>query len=219
MNKKVVSLITARGGSKGIPKKNILNIKGKPLISYTIQESLKSNVNETWVSTEDKEIAKISKKFGAQIIERPSELSNDIIMPDASLVHFAQNYDFDVLVFIQPTSPLLNFKYINLGLEMMDKYDSIFSAYREHWLPRWRRENILGTSVSVPVDWDISNRPRRQDMEELFVENGAFYITTKDNILESNLRYSKNIGIVEMPYYTSFQVDSNDDLEIIKKLL
>jgi CMP-N-acetylneuraminic acid synthetase len=219
LNKKVVSLITARGGSKGIPKKNILNIKGKPLISYTIQESLKSNVNETWVSTEDKEIAKISKKFGAQIIERPSELSNDIIMPDASLVHFAQNYDFDVLVFIQPTSPLLNFKYINLGLEMMDKYDSVFSAYGEHWLPRWRRENILGTSVSVPVDWDISNRPRRQDMEELFVENGAFYITTKDNILESNLRYSKNIGIVEMPYYTSFQVDSNDDLEIIKKLL
>ena len=219
MNKKIVSLITARGGSKGIPKKNILNIKGKPLISYTIEESLKSNVNETWVSTEDKEIAEVSKKFGAQIIDRPCELSNDIIMPDASLVHFAQNYDFDILVFIQPTSPLLNFKYINLGLGMMDKYNSVFSAYKEHWLPRWSRENILGTSISNPVNWDINNRPRRQDMEELFVENGAFYITTKNNILESNLRYSKNIGIVEMPHHKSFQVDSIDDLEIVKKLL
>ena len=72
---------------------------------------------------------------------------------------------------------------------MMDKYNSVFSAYKEHWLPRWSRENILGTSISNPVNWDINNRPRRQDMEELFVENGAFYITTKNNILESNLRY------------------------------
>jgi N-acylneuraminate cytidylyltransferase len=133
-------------------------------------------------------------------------------MPDAALVHFAKNYEFDILVFIQPTSPLLKSKYINMGLKMLNKYDSVFSAYKEHWQPRWTKD-------SQPYEWDINKRPRRQDKQELYVENGAFYITTKENLLESKLRYSKNIGIVEMPYYESFQVDNKDDLQLIKKLL
>tara|TARA_R110002020_G_scaffold172739_1_gene363108 strand:+ start:6512 stop:7150 length:639 start_codon:yes stop_codon:yes gene_type:complete len=212
LNKKIVSLITARGGSKGIPKKNIINIKGSPLISYTIKESIKSKVHETWVSTEDKEIKNISEKYGAKVITRPNELSNDIIMPDAALVHFAENYEFDILVFIQPTSPLLDSKYINQGLNMLKSYDSVFSAYKEHWQPRWTKNN-------QPYEWDINERPRRQDKQELYVENGAFYITTKNNLLDSKLRYSKNIGIVEMPYYKSFQIDNEDDLQLITKLL
>ena len=228
MNKKIVSLITARGGSKGIPRKNIIDVNGHPLISYTIKKSQESKVHETWVSTEDNTIQEISKSYGARVINRPNKLSNDVIMPDAALVHFAENYEFDILVFIQPTSPLLDSKYINLGLDMLKKYDSVFSAYKEHWYPRW-------TKQFKPNNWDISNRPRnagvgwnqgdnnkrprRQDKQELYVENGAFYITTKENLLESQLRYSKNIGIVEMPYYESFQIDSENDLQLIKKLL
>ena len=210
MNKKIVSLITARGGSKGIPKKNIINVNGHPLISYTIKKSQESKVHETWVSTEDNKIKEISKNYGAKVIDRPHEFSNDIIMPDAALVHFAKNYEFDILVFIQPTSPLLDSKYINKGLNMLKKYDSVFSAYKEHWQPRWTKD-------FQPHEWDINKRPRRQDKQELFVENGAFYITTKENLLESKLRYSKNIGIVEMPYYESFQIDNRDDLQLIKK--
>jgi N-acylneuraminate cytidylyltransferase len=212
LSKKIVSLITARGGSKGIPNKNILNIGEKPLIQYTINVSQNSKVSETWVSTEDRQIKDVSEKCGAKVITRPKELSNDIIMPDAALVHFAKNYEFDILVFIQPTSPLLKSKYINMGLKMLNKYDSVFSAYKEHWQPRWTKD-------SQPYEWDINKRPRRQDKQELYVENGAFYITTKENLLESKLRYSKNIGIVEMPYYESFQVDNKDDLQLIKKLL
>ena len=212
MNKKIVSLITARGGSKGIPKKNIININGHPLISYTIKKSQESKVHETWVSTEDNKIKEISKNYGAKVIDRPHKFSNDIIMPDAALVHFAKNYEFDILVFIQPTSPLLDSKYIDKGLNMLEKYDSVFSAYKEHWQPRWTKD-------SQPYEWNINKRPRRQDKQELFVENGAFYITTKENLLESKLRYSKNIGIVEMPYYESFQIDTKDDLKLIKKLL
>tara|TARA_R110002012_G_scaffold200230_1_gene369210 strand:- start:386 stop:1024 length:639 start_codon:yes stop_codon:yes gene_type:complete len=212
LNKKIVSLITARGGSKGIPKKNIININGHPLISYTIKKSQESKVHETWVSTEDNKIKEISKNYGAKVIDRPHKFSNDIIMPDAALVHFAKNYEFDILVFIQPTSPLLDSKYIDKGLNMLEKYDSVFSAYKEHWQPRWTKD-------SQPYEWNINKRPRRQDKQELFVENGAFYITTKENLLESKLRYSKNIGIVEMPYYESFQIDTKDDLKLIKKLL
>lgn len=208
----IVSVITARCGSKGIPRKNIINIKGTPLIYYTIKASLNSKVNETWVSTDCEDIAEEATKYGANVLWRPKELADDIIMPDASLVHFADNVDFDTLVFIQPTSPLLESKYINQGINMMGEYDSVFSAYKEHWYPRW-------SSNGVPSNWDINCRPRRQDVQAQFVENGAFYITTKKGLIESKLRYSGKIGIVEMPLYKSFQVDSPDDLELIKKII
>ena len=134
---KIVSLITARGNSKGIPYKNIKDINGKPLISYSITESLKSDVNETWVSTEDKTIKNFSLGYGAKVIDRPKELADYISMPDDSLLHFANQNDFDVMVFIQPTSPMIKSKYINEILleianqqsERKKKYPILFSKY------------------------------------------------------------------------------------------
>ena len=96
--------------------KNIKDINGKPLISYSIIESLKSDVDETWVSTEDRTIKNYSLGYGARVIDRPKELADDISMPDDSLLHFTDQNDFDVLVFIQPTSPMIKSKYINEGI-------------------------------------------------------------------------------------------------------
>ena len=87
---KIVSLITARGGSKGIPLKNLVDVNGKPLIYYSINASLQSSVDETWVTTDSKEIADVSKKYEAKVLMRPDQLANDIIMPDDSLIHFLQ---------------------------------------------------------------------------------------------------------------------------------
>jgi len=216
---KIVSVILARGGSKGIPKKNIIDIDGKPLIAYTIQSSINSKVSETWVSTDDKDIAAEAENYGAKVLWRPAELSTDTSTSESALLHFADNVNFDMLVFIQPTSPLLLPEDINSGLELMNKNDSVFSAYKEHWYPRWSKENILGTEISTTVNWNIKDRPRRQDIGEKYVENGAFYITTRKNLLQSGLRYSKNIGIFEMPFYRSFQVDTQEDLMIITDLL
>ena len=80
-------------------------------------------------------------------------------------------------------------------------------------------ENILGIQVVHPLEWDPSHRPRRQDVEETYVENGAFYITTRKKLLTSKIRYSGTTAIVEMPLEKSFQVDTYDDLELIKKLI
>ena len=212
MNKKIVSVILARGGSKGIPRKNIINLGNKPLINWTINSSLKSNVSETWVSTEDKEIAKVAKDAGAKILNRPSNLATDISSSEDSLLHFAKNVDFDILVFIQPTSPLLNYHDINKGLFMMKNYDSVFSVYKEHWVPKWTKDGKT-------YNFNKLYRPRRQDKESLYIENGAFYITTKENLLKSKLRYSGIIGMVEMPLWRSFQVDTFDDLTLINKLI
>ena len=134
---KTVALILARGGSKEVPKKNIRLLSGEPLISYCINTAKYSNVNEIWVSTDNKTIKGISTGLGAKVIDRPDEFATDESPSEDALLHFAENIDFDVLVFIQPTSPLLRPSYINEGLEKIKEYDSVFSVYKEHWLPRW----------------------------------------------------------------------------------
>lgn len=209
---KVVSLLPARGGSKGIPNKNIVPLDGRPLIHYAIQASIKSLSQETWVSTDSEEIKRVSIECGAKVIERPSEISKDYSQSEEALLHFCDNVDFDILVFIQPTSPLIEHSYIDSGIKMMDEYDSVFSVYKEHWVPRWTKD-------VCPDGWGIDNRPMRQQMEEKYVENGAFYITKKSNLVKSKLRYSGNIGFVEMPLYKSFQVDTEEDFTLIGKML
>ncbi|MBI44841.1 MAG: acylneuraminate cytidylyltransferase [Candidatus Marinimicrobia bacterium] len=211
---KIVSVILARGGSKGIPNKNIMLIKNKPLIQYSIQASLCSNVDETWVSTDSLEIKNIALDCGAQVLDRPSNLATDTASSEAALLHFSQNIDFDILVFLQPTSPLVLFKDINIGLDLMKEhhYDSLFSVYKEHWIPRW--------SLNLkPYNWDMKKRPMRQEKDELLVENGALYISTREHLLKTKLRYGGKMGYIEMPLYRSFQIDTYDDIELIKKLL
>jgi len=211
---KTVALILARGGSKGIPNKNIVQLKGRPLLSYAINAANKSMCDETWVSTDSSEIKKIAKSFNVKVLDRPVDISNDFSKSEEALKHFSENVDFDILIFIQPTSPLLNKSDINKGLEAIknNNYDSVFSVYKEHWIPQW-------TTDIKPVNWDIDNRPMRQEKENKYVENGAFYITTKQQFNNSYRRYGGNIGIIEMPHSRSFQIDTLDDLKLIEKLL
>lgn len=211
---KIISVITARGGSKGVPRKNIIDVNGKPLIWYSINASLNSNVNETWVSTEDSEIKQISIDCGAQVIDRPVELANDVIMPDAALIHASSKINFDILVFIQPCAVLINPRFINEGINKIvnEGYDSSFAVVRQSWMPTW--------DLNVnPINWDVNSRPRRQDKSEWYKEAGMFYVTTRKQLLTTNLRYGGNIGVVEIPLKDSFQVDSKEELEILRKLL
>ena len=209
----IVSIILARGGSKGIPDKNIIDLNGRPLIYYSINAAQNAEISEVWVSTDSKKIAMVAKQYGAKILDRPKTLATDISSSEDALNHFSQNIDFDIMVFIQPTSPLLYSADIVKGLDLIKQgnYDSIFSVYKEHWIPRWDL-NIK------PINWSTTNRPRRQDVDEKYVENGAFYITTKEQFLNSGIRYGGRIGVVEMPMQRSFQVDTYKDLDIIKKL-
>ena len=95
---------------------------------------------------------------------------------------------------------------------MMNEHDSVFSVTKNHWIPRW-------TMDVKPYKWDIKNRPMRQDKPETYLENGAFYITKKKSLLDSKLRYSGNIGVVEMPLRRSFQIDTLEDLKLVEKIL
>ena len=210
MNMKTI--ILARGGSKGIPRKNIIEINGKPLIQYTIEAAKASKANDVYVSTDCSAIMLESQKHRANVIKRPPNISGDNSKSEEALLHFAKTISFDILVFIQPTSPLLLPEDIDKGIDMMREYDSVFSAYKEHWMPRW-------TLGGKPDSWEVESRPMRQDRTEKWVENGAVYITKRECLEKSGLRYSGNIGVLEMPQSRSFQVDTTEDLELIKKCL
>ena len=210
---KSIALILARGGSKGIPNKNIQLLGGEPLIAYTINAAKYSDVDEVWVSTDSSNIKTIAKKFGAKVIERPEEFAKDNSPNEESLLHFCDNVDFDILVSIQPTSPLLSPKYINESLERIKEgYDSAFTAYREHWYPRW-------TLDVQPIGFRNEKRPRRQDRNEVYVENGAAYTTTKKSLITNKTRVSGKIAVVEMPFADSVQIDTYDDMKFVERLL
>ena len=212
--KGVVALILARGGSKEIPRKNLIDINGLPLISYVIAAAKNSLAYDVWVSTDDDEIGQIANSYGAKVIARPPEISQDNSKSEDALLHFSSIIDFNYLLFIQTTSPLVNSDDLDRGIELIqsNQFDSVFSVTPEHWTGRWNLD-------LTPDGWDPQLRPRRQDMPIKYIENGAFYITRRESLLQSRLRFSGRLGVVEMPLERSFQLDSVDDLSLLRKLL
>jgi len=217
---KVVSLIPARGGSKSIPMKNIAWLNDRYLISYVLQSSLKSKVEETWVSTDntDIKIVCLEEDIEVRVLDRLLELAQDNSSTEDVMMHFAEHVGFDTIVLIQPTSPMVTAEQIDEGLTMFEcgEYDSLFSAVRTDDILIWED---IGFDVR-PLNYDPLNRGQRQTrVNDYFVETGGFYITSRDQLLETCCRVSGKIGIVEVPFWTSFQVDTMEDLEGIERLM
>ena len=206
---KIVSLIPARKGSKGIKNKNLVDLCGNPLIYYSIHASKNSLVQETWVSSDSDEILNVSKNLGAQTIKRPSQFSSDDASSESALIHFAEQINFDILVFIQCTVPLIKSKDINEGIEKMRVFDSIVSVSETHQM-FWDSNGPL---------YDINNRSRRQNSIKKYIETGSFFITSKEKLLKSKNRLSGNIGFVEIPKHRSFDIDDHNDLKIVKTII
>ena len=207
---KVVTLIPARGGSKGIPKKNIIEVCGRPLLSYAIQESIQSVSSETWVSTDDDEISSIATSYGAHVLERPDDISTDSSTSESSLLHFVEKVNnFDILVFLQATCPFIEANDINKAVMLMSKYDSVISVSKfDQFL--WIED--------MPM-YDINNRERRQNREQVYVETGSMFVTTKKGLLNNHNRISGKVGFVEVPKWRSVDIDTFDDLKLARKLM
>ena len=216
---KIVSLTLARGGSKGVPRKNIADICGYPLVHYVLDAAKKSkHITERYVSTEDKEIRLVCESLGAKVVDRPLALATDSAKCEDALMDFVEKVDFDLLCFIQTTSPLILPKDIDLGIEkvLSGNFDSVFSTTVETWVPKW----VYSDKETVqPVNWTPERRPRRQQMPELLIENGAFYITKREHLIKNRLRYSGRIGNVNIPLKRSFQIDTPDELELIRSII
>ena len=218
---KVLSIIPARGGSKGIPLKNLVMLNQKPLLYYTVTASLKSKIiNKTVVSTDNKKIGKVALKLGAEVVYRPKKLATDTTSLEPVIEHVLnylnrhQNYTPDIIVILQNTSPLRTAKHIDEALTLMRKqnYDSILSGFSIHTF-LWKKSK----KVIIPLDYNPKKRPNRQSMDEQLFENGAIFATKTSCFTKNKCRISGKIGFYNMPLESSYNVDSYDDLRSIKK--
>jgi len=220
MNKKrIVAIIPARGGSKGIPHKNIIDLAGRPLISYNIEAAKNSyNIIDVYVSTDDKEIAAVAVKYGAKVIERPLELATDKAKSEEALLHFAENVDFDILVFLQCTSPLTSTEDIDNAIKVYldGNYDSALSVTLDHG--GFLCGSFLWDKDGNSINYDYNNRPMRQDFKMAYRENGAIYITSKENLLKYKNRLSGRVGLYIMPSLKSYEIDDMNDLNFLREI-
>lgn len=216
MTQKVISIIPARGGSKGIKSKNIRILNGMPLIAYSIQQSLNSKlIDATYVSTEDPEIKRISLNFGANVIDRPPELATDTCSTPSVLLHAVKklDYDFDLLVLLQPTSPLRYSEQIDESIKYFldNNGDSLLSVCQN--------ASFFWNNEGKSINYDFKNRPRRQDKDWELIENGSIYITRKETLLKENNQLGGKILTYQMPQWMSIEIDESTDLEIVEYLI
>lgn len=211
------SLICARGGSKGVPKKNLVHINGLPLIYFAIKACKDAGL-DTWVSTDDDDIIKTSMRFGASVIKRPAELATDTSQLEDAIEHFYTYVpDSDILVLVQPTSPMIKPHYLREGVDLLiDRgLDSVFSVCSTRGMLFW-------TLDLKPINYDPHKRLNRDYIEKyssFYIETGSFYIMRRESFMKSKCRISGKIGIIETNFWESFEIDTYDDLINVGKLM
>ena len=221
IKKNIIAIIPARGGSKGIPKKNIINFLGKPLLEHSIDYAKTSNlISNIYVSTDSSEIAKIALKNNVSVIDRPKSISGDTASTESALIHALKNIvdePPDIIILLQPTSPLRPENSLNKAIKhfLSNNYDSLLSISPTHRF-FWKIED----KNAIPK-YDFNSRPRRQDMKKKdisYIENGSIYISTYENLIKNNNRLGGNIGYVIFDEQYSYEIDSMTDLRFLEAL-
>jgi N-acylneuraminate cytidylyltransferase len=220
--KNIIAIIPARGGSKRIPRQNLVAVAGLPLVAHSILQAKNTKqVKRVFVSTEDPEIAKVAKQYGAEVVERPLELANDKATSESAQLHVLDylkkqgEQEPDLVVFLQPTSPFRKADDIDKAIETLitSKADSLFSACRDHGL-FWRLKNGQIESSN----YDYQNRLREQDMGIQYRENGSIYVYKPAILRQYNNRLGGKIAVYEMSLFCSFQIDRPEDIKLIELL-
>lgn len=220
--KNVLALIPARGGSKGIPKKNIKKLDGQPLISYSIRAGLNARiVDSVIVSTDDKEIARVSESYGARVpFIRPAELAADETATAPVITHALDSLEnigelYDVIILLQPTSPLRTATHIEEAYEMYDNTntESVISAYSSKDI-RWKYRHSGAKKINY------KNAPkRRQDRDPEYIVNGAVYITSVESFRDTGTLTAGKTDLYEMDEIESVDIDKPFDLWLAEKIL
>jgi len=209
---KTIAIIPARGGSKGITNKNIVPFLGKPLLSYTIQQAKDCKlIDEVYVSSDSQQILSVAEEYGAKLINRPKEISDDFATSESALIHALKDKQECLLVFLQATSPLRTPLDIEKAILKFNdsKCDSLFSAVNAGDICIWSTDKKLKS-----ITYDYKNRKRRQDFSSYVVENGSFYITKSSNLLKNNNRLSGKISYSIMEKWKMHEIDCIEDLHL-----
>lgn len=226
MKPKIIAIIPARGGSKTIPRKNIKPFNGKPLIYYAIAEAKKSQYpSRVLVSTEDREIAQIAREYGAGVIPRPLDLAQDDAPLLLALQHVikyleqVEDYHPDVIVTLQPTSPLRTAEDIDRAIKkfLQTECDSVVSVCEVEHPPHWMF-TLEGDKLK-PVIEGGEGITQRQDAPKVYRLNGAVYVTHRDVIIKESRELGNDTRAYIMPPERSIDINTDLDFKLAELLM
>lgn len=223
MNPKVLAIIPARGGSKGVPRKNVRNLAGKPLIAWTIEEAKKSKyITRLILSSEDEEIIEVAKKYGCEVpFKRPVELAKDDTPSIEPVLHaIEQCPGYDYVVLLQPTSPLRTVEDIDGCIEMLltQNLDFGVSVSESNKSPYWMYMVDMDGSME-PIIKQEEIISRRQDLPKIYTLNGAVYVAKVERLLKEKNFLNSNTKAYIMNNENSLDIDSELDFLVCEHLI
>ncbi len=224
--RKILAIIPARGGSKSIPRKNVKLLAGKPLIAHTIHAAVKSKyLDKIIVSTDDQEIAQVSKKAGAGVLDRPKELAQDHSLTQGVVEHAlaylakVEKYKPDVFLILQPTSPMRTTKDIDDAVELFLKNtcDTLVSVSEAAHAVYW--SFMVSGKYLKPMFGPKYLKKLRQDLPKAYITNGAICISTPASLLKYKSPYGKKIFPYVMPHERSIAIDDHVNFKLTEILI
>lgn len=225
---KVLGLIPARGGSKGVPRKNIKPLCGQPLLAYTAQSALASKLlTRVILSTDDEEIASVGEQLGLEVLHRPSSLAEDTTPMMSVVADVVRRVEesgevFDAMCLLQPTNPLRRTADIDACIELLNssEADSVVSMLPvpHQYNPKWVFWGSADGSVSLSSG-DSEPVTRRQDLPAAFHRDGSVYVTRRDVLFEFGNLYGKKILRYEMDPSLSVNIDTMEDWKLAEQML
>lgn len=223
MARKTLAVIAARGGSKGIPHKNLLDFCGKPLIAWTVEQARAARgVDVVAVSSDSDNILAAAEAAGAVGVRRPDDISGDLASSESAWLHAldateARMGRFERIVALQATSPIREPSDIENALATFDRehLDSLLSVCEVEDYFNWR----IGASGPEPINYDYRNRRMRQQIEKRYLENGSFYVLIPSLLREQSNRLGGKIGFHVMERHKMFQIDRPEDVKLCAAIM
>jgi len=218
---KIISIIPARGGSKSLPKKNLVKFLGEPLINKTIEQSINSEyIDKTIVSTDNQEIKQQALKYNLEVIDRPKDISGDEATTESAMMHVLEtlkndeDYIPDIVILLQVTSPLRKNDDIDNSIKKFieEKSDSLISGSHFEDFLFWEKKN----NDWEAVNYDPENRMRRQDRNPQFVENGSIYIFKPKILYKLNNRIGGKMTLYEMEFWQTWEIDTKEEIDLLE---
>jgi CMP-N-acetylneuraminic acid synthetase len=224
---RVLGIIPARGGSKGLPGKNIKLLNGIPLIAYTIKEAIKSKLEECIVTTDSEEIASISRLYGGNVpFIRPIEIATDnassidVVLHALNFMKEHKNKEYDAIMLLQPTTPFRDSEDINQALDLLIKSDadSVISVTSVGGTHPARMKFIKDGNLIDPPFVEEFEGQNRQELKPMFIRNGGIYLTRINTIKNGSFKGDISKAYV-MPEKKSVNIDNIDDFEFAEWLM
>ncbi|TNJ39360.1 acylneuraminate cytidylyltransferase family protein [Chlorobaculum thiosulfatiphilum] len=218
---RTAAIIPARGGSKGLKNKNIHPVAGLPLLAWSVLQALDAeHVDKVFVTTDDPAIAEVARAYGAEVIERPEEISGDKATSEAALLHALETIaahhgaEPETVVFLQATSPLRKPGDIDRSIELFrqEGADSLISVTRADDLTIWEQRSGEWNSVN----FDYRNRGMRQDRPSQFIENGSIYLFTPSVLRSFNNRIGQKLSVYPMEFWQTWEIDTIEEVDLVE---